>query len=342
MATHPLATLDSVIDMVRELPPERETARRAAMARSDRLTKPQGSLGELERIAAWHAAWSRNERHSPTERKIIVFAGNHGVAARGVSAFPGSVTEQMVRNFRHGGAAINQLADAAGARLEIVELALACPTADFTTGAAMSDDEFLSALQAGWDAVAASDELVAIGEMGIGNTCSAAALCGVLFGGDARRWTGAGTGVDGTALATKIAVVEEAINLHGDQVIGPLDAVRRVGGREMAAMIGAILRTRHNPTPLILDGFVCCAAAAALHCANPASLDHTMAGHLSAEAAHGRLLARIAKTPLLTLSMRLGEASGAAVAMSIVNCALACHFRMATFEEASVATHRQA
>ena len=333
---HPLTSMDKVIELMTSVPDGQGAIREKAVAHSARLTKPPGSLGRLEEIAFWYANWSRAGVGIPKRRKIIVFAGNHGVADLGVSAFPSEVTAQMVQNFHHGGAAINQLAREMSAQLEIVELSLDRPTRDFTRDAALSETEFLAAMQAGWDSIDPKDELVAIGEMGIANTCSAAAVASLLYGGGASRWTGAGTGVSHDGLAVKIEVVRMATRLHRNLCDGPLDVLRRVGGREIAAMAGAILHTRILPTPLLLDGYVCSAAAAALDCQNPRSLEHAMAAHLSAEAAHRSLLKRIRKRPLLDLGMRLGEGSGAALAMFLVNCAMACHVGMATFEEASV------
>jgi nicotinate-nucleotide--dimethylbenzimidazole phosphoribosyltransferase len=308
----------------------------AAVARQARLTKPPGSLGRLESLAAWLAAWQG--RHPPTlERvRIAVFAGNHGVVARGVSAFPAEVTVQMVANFRAGGAAINQLARAMGAELIVVPLALETPTADFTAAPALSDEELRAALDGGVATVEAGLDLLCVGEMGIGNTTVAAALAAALFGGKGADWVGRGTGVDDAGLARKAAAVDAALALHGTALADPLEALRRVGGRELAAIAGAVLRARELRIPVVLDGFVATAAAAVWAKAQVGALDHCLAGHCSAEAGHRGLLDRLGLRPVLDLGMRLGEASGAAVAIAILRAAIATHAGMATFEEAGV------
>lgn len=312
-----------------------EGARQDAEARNGQLTKPPGALGRLEEIAIWYVAWRGDARPAITAPQVIVFAGNHGVTARGVSAFPAAVTEQMVLNFQAGGAAINQLSKAAGARMDVHALSLDTPTADFTRDPAMTQAECDAALAAGWDAVDPACDLLVTGEMGIGNTTSAAALACALYGGAARDWVGRGTGVDDAGLALKAGVVEEGVALHGGQGDG-LETLRRLGGREIAAMAGAIARARCLGIPVILDGFICCAAAACLSETAPGALDHALAGHVSAEAGHGALLDRLGKVPLLALEMRLGEGSGAALAIQIVKGAVACHSGMATFAEAGV------
>jgi nicotinate-nucleotide--dimethylbenzimidazole phosphoribosyltransferase len=327
--------LDGFRAVLARAPAEDADARAQAAERNGQLTKPPGALGRLEEIAQWYAAWRQHARPQIMAPQIIVFAGNHGVAAQGVSAFPPEVTAQMVLNFRQGGAAINQLARAAGAQLDVHALELERPTQDFTQGPALSEAEVVSALAEGWDAVRAQTDLLVVGEMGIGNTTSAAAIAGALLGGDAAGWTGRGTGVEGAALAHKIRVVSEGLALHRGQGDG-IEILRRLGGRESAAMVGAIARARMLRIPVILDGFICTAAAACLAHTHAGALDHCIAGHLSAEGPHARLLQSLDKVPLLDLGLRLGEASGAAVALHIVKAAVACHSGMATFAEAGV------
>ncbi|MEQ6248462.1 nicotinate-nucleotide--dimethylbenzimidazole phosphoribosyltransferase [Sulfitobacter sp. HNIBRBA3233] len=318
-----------------QMPDTDAAAQREAQARDGTLTKPPGSLGRLEELSLWYASWRAQARPRVTAPQIIVFAGNHGVAARGVSAFPPEVTEQMVLNFQAGGAAINQLARAAGATLDVHALDLDTPTADFTAGPAMTEAEVTAALARGWDAVNDQSDLLVVGEMGIGNTTPAAALAAALVGGDAGLWTGRGTGVDDTGLALKTDVVAEGVALHAGQGDG-LELLRRLGGRELAAMAGAIARARALRIPVILDGFICTAAAACLEHTVKGALDHCVAGHLSAEGAHARLLDSLGKDPILSLGLRLGEASGGALAINIVRSALECHSGMATFAEAGV------
>lgn len=321
--------------LLTDMPVQDRAAKAAAQARNGQLTKPPGALGDLETLAIWYAGWRGNEKPQISAPQVIVFAGNHGVAAQGVSAFPPEVTEQMVMNFQSGGAAINQLARVVGATLDVHALELDQPTRDFTKDAAMSEAELIAALQTGWKAVKADTDLLVVGEMGIGNTTPAAALACALFGGTAAGWTGRGTGVDDAGLANKIRVVAEGVAKHGGKGDG-LETLRRLGGRELAAMVGAIARARFLRIPVLLDGFICGAAAACLEKTQMGALDHTMAGHLSTEGAHGPLLAALGKTPILTLGLRLGEASGGAVAISVLKAAVACHSGMATFAEAGV------
>lgn len=327
--------LDDVRAVLQDLPGPKTEAIAAAEARNGQLTKPPGSLGRLERLAVWYAGWRGTEKPSLVAPQVIVFAGNHGVAARGVSAFPPEVTVQMVANFEAGGAAINQLAKAFGAKMDVVALDLERPTADFTAGPAMSEAEVCGALSAGWEAVDEQADLLVVGEMGIGNTTSAAAMACALFGGEAQEWVGRGTGVSDEGLALKAQVVSEGVAAHGTAGDG-LEVLRCLGGREIAAMAGAMLRARTLCIPVLLDGFIASAAAAALSKAQDGALDHVVAGHESAEAAHASVLRAIDKEPLLRLGLRLGEGSGAALAIGVLKGAVACHSGMATFAEAGV------
>lgn len=310
-------------------------AHAAASARNAQLTKPPAALGRLEDLAIWYASWRGVEKPVVAHPQVIVFAGNHGVAAQGVSAFPSEVTGQMVLNFDNGGAAVNQLARSVGARLDVHALSLDRPTADFTETSAMSEAELVEALRVGWSAVDANTDVLVVGEMGIGNTTSAAALAAALFGGTAEAWVGRGTGVDDAGLAIKTQVVARGLERHAGKGDG-LESLRRLGGRELAAMAGAIARARSLSVPVLLDGFICCAAAAALEKTVTGALDHCAAGHLSAEGAHGPLLSALGKTPLLTLDMRLGEASGGTLAIAVLKAAVDCLRGMATFAEAGV------
>jgi nicotinate-nucleotide--dimethylbenzimidazole phosphoribosyltransferase len=329
-------SLSEFAELLRTLPGPDEAAQAAAVARDQLLTKPPGALGQLEDLAAWYAGWRGTKRPEIKQPQVIVFAGNHGVTARGVSAFPAEVTAQMVQNFQTGGAAVNQLAKLNGARMDVVALALDTPTGDFTKGPAMREAELVEALRAGWNAVDEGADLLVTGEMGIGNTTSAAAIALALYGGAASDWTGAGTGVDADGMALKAQVVAEGVAMNPEAKNDGLRALQCLGGRELAAMAGAIVRARVLRIPVILDGFICTAAAACLERAAPGALDHCVAGHMSAEAAHGALLGKLGKCPLLSLGMRLGEGSGAALAIGIVKGAVACHSGMSTFSEAGV------
>lgn len=330
-----LTSLAGFAALLRDLPGPDAAAIRAARARDATLTKPPGALGRLEEVAAWYCGWRGDPRARVRRPQVAVFAGNHGVVARGVSAFPPEVTAQMVANFDAGGAAVNQLAGVVGARLDVHALDLDRPTGDIGSGPAMSEAECVAALMTGWTAVDPEADLFVAGEMGIGNTTPAAAIALALHGGAAEDWTGRGTGLDDAGLRLKAGVVAQAVAVNDAR--GGLEVLRVLGGRELAAMAGAIARARSLRIPVLLDGFICTAAAACLEAEVPGVLDHAMAGHVSAEPGHGRLLAHLGKAPLLSLGLRLGEGSGAALAMGVVQGALACHSGMASFAEAGVA-----
>ena len=332
--TAPFTDLSGFRAILAKAPGPDTSAREGAVARNGQLTKPPGALGRLEDLALWYAGWRGTERPSIERPQVLVFAGNHGVCAQGVSAFPPEVTVQMVANFEHGGAAINQLSKAFGAEMAVHALDLDTPTADFTHAPAMTEEEVVAALQTGWNAVNPEADLVVTGEMGIGNTTAAAAVAAACLGGSAADWTGRGTGVDDAGFARKTDVVARGLALHN--VKDPLEALRCLGGRELAAMAGAIAAARAHKIPVILDGFICSAAACVLETAQKGALDHAVAGHLSAEGAHEKMLAALGKEPLLQLGLRLGEGSGAALAIGILKGAVACHSGMSTFAEAGV------
>ncbi len=329
-------TLDAFRAILADLPGPNDRARQDAQDRNGQLTKPPGALGTLEDLAIWYASWSGTGRPKMESPQIIIFAGNHGVTASGVSAFPAEVTAQMVMNFQAGGAAINQLANAFGAKLDVHSLDLDNPTANFTESPAMSEAELLTALQTGWNAVDPDADVLVVGEMGIGNTTSAAALCTAIFGGNPDDWVGRGTGVDDDGLQRKLDAVSAGLALHKDALSDPLEVLRCLGGREIAAMAGAMVRARVESVPVLLDGFICTSAAAVLFGMTENALDHVTAGHLSAEGAHRAALDKMSKTPLLSLGLRLGEGSGGAAALGVLKAAVACHSGMATFAEAGV------
>jgi nicotinate-nucleotide--dimethylbenzimidazole phosphoribosyltransferase len=329
-------SLAAIRAFCRALPAADIAAADAARARQAVLTKPPGSLGRLEEMAAFLAAWQGDPMPRLDKVSACVFAGSHGVAARGVSAFPADVTAQMVANFAAGGAAVNQLARQAGIALTVAPLEVDRPTDDFTQGPAMSEYEVLAAIRAGVDAVSPGTQLVCVGEMGIGNTTAAAAVAAALFGGTGSQWVGRGTGVDDAGLARKAEAVDAALAFHGTALADPLEALRLVGGRELAGIFGAVLAARRHRIPVMIDGFVATAAAAPMARLADDGLAHALAGHVSAEAQHRRLLDLLGLQPILDLGMRLGEASGACLAVNILRGALACHAGMATFAEAGV------
>jgi nicotinate-nucleotide--dimethylbenzimidazole phosphoribosyltransferase len=319
-----------------DLPGGNEDAAAKVAAREARLTKPPRSLGRLEEVVEWLSLWQGVAPPSLDKVEIVVFAGNHGVTVQGVSAYPAEVTAQMVANFAAGGASINQLARIADAELRVVALDLDRPTADFTEAPAMDEAEFLDAVAAGYDALSPEADLVVLGEMGIGNTTAAAAVAAALFGGGGERFAGLGTGVDEHGLKRKQAAIDAGLARHGAILGDPLRIAAALGGRELAALLGACLAARKSRIPVLIDGFVSTAAVAPLAKLRAGALDHARAGHRSAEAGHRVLLDELGLHPLLDLGMRLGEGSGAAVAVLVLRAALACHTGMATFAEAHV------
>lgn len=332
----------------------------AARARQDSLTKPPGALGELEALAVRLAAMQGRERPSAERVWIAVFAGDHGVAAEGVSAFPQAVTAEMVKNFARGGAAISVLARSLDARLEVVNLGtvaalpalagvvdqpLGPGTANLARAPAMTPAQCAAALAAGRASVArarAADTHIYVGgEMGIANTTAAAALACALLGEAPTRLAGPGTGLDTAGVARKATVIAAALALHGygagaapDEAV--LEALRRLGGFEIAALAGAYLACAQAGLPVLVDGFISSVAALVAQRLAPACAPWLLYGHASAEPGHARVLQALAARPLLSLGMRLGEASGAAVAIPLLRLACRLHDEMATFAEAGV------
>ncbi len=327
---------DDIRLLITTMPGPDEAAVEAVRLRERQLTKPAGSLGRMEWLNEWLAAWQGKAKPSVDRPLVCVFAGSHGVAARGVSAYPSEVNRQMLENFAAGGAAINQVCASLGLGFKVFDLAIDMPTNDIVEREAMDEKACVATMAFGMEAIAGGTDLLAVGEMGIGNTTVAAAIYAALYGGEAAHWVGRGTGVDEEGLGRKIAAVEAALERHRDHLKDPLEVLSRLGGREIAAIAGAILAARLQKIPVILDGYVATAAAAILYAIHPSTIDHCIAGHLSAEGAHQDVLERIGKIPLLALGMRLGEGTGAALAAGIVKAAAAVHRDMATFGQAGV------
>ncbi len=337
------------------IPPLDQAARAAALARQDRLTKPQGSLGRLEALSATLAAMQGTPRPRVADKVVLVMAGDHGVTQAGVSAYPSEVTAQMVHNFLRGGAAISVLARFLHARLRVVDVGVAAAlpphphlyarkvrygTANMLEGPAMSLDEARAALTAGAEVVALEHaqgmDLLVLGDMGIGNTTPAAALAAVFTGQPPRVLVGRGTGLDDAGLQRKVQVVERALARHRPRADAPLQALAAVGGLEIAALAGAMLAAAARRVPVVLDGYIVTAAALVAAALNPRVRDYFIAGHVSAEPGHRAMLEALGLTPLLDLGMRLGEGSGAAVAVPIVEAAVRLLNEMATFDQAGV------
>ena len=339
-------------------------AEAAARARQLQLTKPPGSLGQLEEVACWLAARLRNPVPEMPRTEIVVFAADHGVAARGVSAFPQSVTAQMLGNFVRGGAAINVLALLEDCRIEVVDVGVASSdsspagvrnervragTRDLSTGPAMTQEELSAALAVGErcarEAVHRGAQLLIAGDMGIANTTAAACLICAFTGATPERVVGRGTGVDDAGLARKREVVQEALarvaREKAQLTVAPAQAAKRIlaelGGFEIAAIAGLYMESARCGTPVLLDGYISAAAALAAVAIEPAVLSWMHASHQSAEAGHVIALEALGLKPLLDLGLRLGEGTGAALALPIIRAALALHRKMATFSEAGVA-----
>ena len=331
-----LASLAALAELARDLPQPDAEAVAACRAREAELTKPAGALARLEDLTEWLCAWQG--RHPPRLERvlILVFVGWHEIARQRVSAYPAEVTDQMVANFAAGGAAINQLARLANAELRVIPMSEGRPAHDFTQGPAMSEEGFLEAVRTGLAAVPEGIDLLAVGEMGIANTTAAAAVAAGLYREPAAAWAGPGTGLDADGVRHKATVIEAGLLHHAEHLGEPLQVLRRLGGRDLAAMLGAVLGARHRRVPVLLDGFTATVPAAVMQALDPDGIAHCRSGHRSAEPGHRKLLDRLALAPLLELGMRLGEGSGAAVAIQLVRAAVACHTGMATFAGAGV------
>jgi len=328
---------DSALARLLEHLPGPDTLSQAAVAeRAATTLRPAGAFRRLDAVASWAAAWQRSTTPKVEKPAVVVFGADHGVTAEGVSAYPREVTQAMVAAMDQGVATVTALAKQVGASFSFHDAGVGRPTGNIRAEDAMSPDEFDDAVKVGVDAVENIDaDLLVFGEVGIGNTTPAAAVTAALLGGRAGDWAGPGTGVQGEALANKRQVVEDAVARVGD--VTPLEALRRLGGRELAAMAGATVAARRRGLPVLLDGFIATAAVLPLHMACPGALDHAWAGHGSAEPGHKRQLDAIGKEPLLTLDLCLGEGSGAVIAIPIVRAACASVVEVATFEEFGLA-----
>lgn len=341
---------------LREIEPADSEWLRRAIERQNTLTKPPGSLGLLEEIANRLCAMQRTLEPCIQNPAIFVFAADHGVCEEGVNPYPQSVTRQMLANFVAGGAAINALAESVGAKLFVVDVGVVGPplehsklisrrirpgTQNFCRSAAMSHEHAFAAIAAGMEcaenAIRTGSTLLAIGEMGIGNTTVASALCAAITGAGSDTVCGPGTGCDDAGLARKRAAVRRALALHQTQIAGPLDMLARLGGFEIAAMCGVCISAAKNRIALLTDGFISTAAAAVAVSMNPAIRDYLIAAHESTEPGQRAFLEFLHLQPLLRLAMRLGEGTGAALAIPIVRAAVAAFRSMATFESAGVA-----
>jgi nicotinate-nucleotide--dimethylbenzimidazole phosphoribosyltransferase len=343
-----------IIDMIATIKPLDSKAMEKARARQQQLTKPPGSLGRLEDLAVQIVGITGQLLPTVERKAVIVMAADHGVTVEGVSAYPSVVTAQMVHNFLQGGAAINVLAKLAGARVVVVDVGVtadvqhpklvarkvAAGTANMATGPAMTRDQAIAAIHVGMDAFEAQRDqgidLVATGDMGIGNTTASSAITAVLTGAPVAAVTGRGTGINDEQLAHKIHVIEQAIECNRPDPGDPLAVLTKVGGLEIAGLVGVILAASADRVPVVIDGFISGAAALVAVKMCPGVRDYLIAGHASVERGHRLILDHLGLVPVLDLGLRLGEGTGAALAMCIIEGAVRTHTEMATFAEAGV------
>jgi nicotinate-nucleotide--dimethylbenzimidazole phosphoribosyltransferase len=332
------APFEDIRRLIAMMPGPDEAAVAAVRERNAALVKPPGSLGRLEWVVEWLAAWQRKSPPLVERPLVCVFAANHGVAARGGAAHPPDVSRKLLENFTTGRAAIYHVCASLNLGFKVFDLAIEMPSNDIVETAAMDERACVATMAFGMEAIAGGADLLALGEMALGNTTIAAAIYAALYGGPAARWVEAEPGDDNEAVERRIAIVEAALDRHREHLGDPLEILRRLGGRDIAAMAGAILAARLQRIPVVLDGYAAGAAAAVLHAINPAAIDHCIAGHLAAEAAHREVLERLGKIPLLALGLRLGEGTGAALAAGLVRTAAACHAGMGSQETSAAGT----
>lgn len=351
---------EEILERIAHITPPDTDAMERARTRQGQLTKPAGSLGMLENIAVQMAGITQDPIPRNREHKaVIVMAGDHGVTSEGVSAYPAAVTPQMVYNFLQGGAAINALARHIGARVIVVDVGVAADiqhpgllsrkvafgTANMALGPAMTQAQMLEAIQVGMNVldaqVAEGIDLMATGDMGIGNTTASSAITAALLQMPVAQVTGHGTGISDEQHAHKIHVIERALAQNTPDPHDPLDVLMKVGGLEIAGLVGVIIAAASHRIPIVLDGFISGAAALVAFKLNPLIAHYLFAGHTSVERGHRLILEQIGLSPLLNLQLRLGEGTGAVLAMGLVDAALHAHREMATFEEAGVSQREE-
>jgi nicotinate-nucleotide--dimethylbenzimidazole phosphoribosyltransferase len=349
----------SLSQILKEIKPLDEKAMEAARLRQDELTKPRGSLGRLEEVSIKIAGIKGKIIHSFEHKAIITMAADHGVVTEGVALYPQEVTRQMVFNFLSGGAAINVLARFIGARVVVVDMGviggfepspnLVCKMIDFgtkdmTKGPAMTRQQALDAIEAGIDIVEAEIakglDIVATGDMGIGNTTASSAICAAITSEAVEKVTGRGTGLDDEQLAYKVKVIQKVLEINKPNPQDPIDVLAKVGGFEIGGLAGVMLGAAAHRIPVVVDGFISGAAAIIAAGLSPGLKDYLIAAHLSAESGHKAVLEYLGLTPLLSLEMRLGEGTGAALGMAIVEAAVKILAEMATFAEAGVSKEK--
>ena len=315
---------DDFRNLLHALPAGDAAAGERVRARFANAARRAGPLGRLEEVAACLARSTGKAPPAVTRPLVAVFAGNHGVVAHAVSPRSATATAELVELCAAGGAAINQICLANDLGLKVFDLALDMPTGDITLEAALSERACAATMAFGMEAIAGGTDLLCIGDIGVGNSTVAAAMLAALYGGTGSAWVGPGSGADAALIARKAEIVDAALARHAGEFDDPLEILRRLGGREFAAIAGAILAARMEKIPVILDGYCATAAAAVLHAVNPAALDHCLFASLSAEPGQARALERLGMRPVLDLGLQHGEGTGAALAAGIVKAAALC------------------
>jgi nicotinate-nucleotide--dimethylbenzimidazole phosphoribosyltransferase len=304
----------------------------AVRTRASQVLRPAGALARLDELAVWLAAWQRTSKPAVNAPMVLVFVGDHGVTVEGVSAYPSDVTQAMLKALEEGAATASAMARTIGAAIDVIDVGVGRPTANFVEAPALTHEQFRECFEAGRRTVAGIDaDLLVFGEMGIGNTTAAAAVAATLYDFPAEQCTGRGTGVDDEVLVRKKKAVDAAKRRVGEA--SPLEVLRQVGGSELVAIAGAAAEARVRSIPVVLDGFVVTTSVAPLEELHRGALDNCIAGHRSPEPGHALVLSQLRKRPLLDLDMRLGEGSGALAAVPLIRLAAAAVTDVATFEE---------
>lgn len=325
-----------LVELLIAVPEGDEAAVAAVRLRSGDLAKPVGSLGKLEGLVEFLARWQHRSAPRLENPMVTIFAGNHGVAAHGVSAYVPEATAQMVTSMTNGGSAVSQICGLHEINLRVFELALELPTGDIATEAALDDQMAAATIAYGMEAVAGKPDIIGLGDVGVGSTTAAAAIFAALYGGSGKDWAGRGSGVDDAGLARKISAIDQSLALHAENLTHPLAILARLGGREIAAMLGALIAARHQKVPVVIDGIVATAAAAIAHAVNPEAIDHCLFAHVTDDGQHARVIDHLGQRPLLDLGLHLGEGTGAALGVVLVKTALHLHANMATYENAGI------
>ncbi|ACT59126.1 nicotinate-nucleotide--dimethylbenzimidazole phosphoribosyltransferase [Hirschia baltica] len=320
-----MSPLDDIRALVESAPNGDLAAKQAAEDRQKRLMQAPGGLGRMSEIVAWMAQWQGTPIPKVERPMVAIYASSHGVAKHGIVSHDKASTQKMVEMLRTGAAATNHIAAAGGAGLRVFEMAVEKPTADFTEGPAMSEKETAATIAFGMEAIAEKPDLLVLGETGVGGGTAAAAVACAMFGGNATYWVRAGAWVSSEVIDARVEVVRKAMATHRGNLSNPLEILRRVGGREIAALVGAIIAARMQGIPVILDVFSTCVAAALVHAMKPGAADHCLAGHLSSEPAHQALLDRLGQKPLLDLGLRCSEGAGASATIGLLKAACAAN-----------------